>query len=227
MAGLEQFQSFIGKFVSLWNQGLDAKLNVESSGGEAWIQLQVGLGEAKVPEQDQDQEGNVHLAGPARQRRRQRRAEGRTQKAEKVKDDIPLEDAAYAHVKEVKNEVKDVTEKVTKIKSSVICDSETTENVVEKKMCSVDFYPTDSVNIEDFKDEIEKYFKKRNDVIENVIDCMIENSGKRVKLRAVVKIRFAWTGFFNDPGENYGDLLGVRTVRHGCKNLSQCDPAPS
>ena len=42
MAGLEQFHSFIG---SLCHQGLDAKLNVELSGGEAWIKLRLGLEE--------------------------------------------------------------------------------------------------------------------------------------------------------------------------------------
>ena len=37
-------------------------------------------------------------------------------------------------------------------------------------MCSLELYPADSVNIEDFRDEIERYFKKTTDIIENVID---------------------------------------------------------
>ena len=70
------------------------------------------------------------------------------------------------------------------------------------------------------------YFKGRKDVIEQVIDSKVEDCGRRVKLRSLVKIRFAWTSFFDDPARNYSDLPGVRTVRHGCGNLSQCDPAP-
>ena len=74
MAGLTQFNSFIGKFVSLWQQGLDARLSVNSSAGQAWIQLHVGLGDAHRPQQ-QEPQGHVRVPGPARLRRQQRRAE--------------------------------------------------------------------------------------------------------------------------------------------------------
>ena len=104
---------------------------------------------------------------------------------------------------------------------------EVAEKVTEKKMCSVDFYPKDLNKIEEFRESIETYFKGRKDVIEEVIESRTEDFGRKVKLRSVVKMRFPWTSFFNDPGNNYSDFLGIRTVRHACGNLSQCDPAPS
>ena len=55
--------------------------------------------------------------------------------------------------------------------------SEVAEKVIDKKMCSVDFYPIDLNKIEEFREDIETYFKGRNDVIEEVIDSRIEDSG--------------------------------------------------
>ena len=101
------------------------------------------------------------------------------------------------------------------------------EKVTEKKMCSVDFYPKDLEKMENFRKDIEDYFKERKDIIEEVIDTHIVDFGRKVRLRSLVKIRFAWVNFFNDPAKNYSDLLGIQTVRHGCRNLSDCDPAPS
>ena len=67
MAGLGQFHSFIGKFVSLWQNGLDANLSVNSRGGEAWINLHVGLGQAHLPHQQEP--GHVRFPGPSRLKR--------------------------------------------------------------------------------------------------------------------------------------------------------------
>ena len=87
MAGLTQFQSFVGKFVSLWQQGLDARLNVNCSAGQAWVQLHVGLVDAHGPQQ-QEPQGHVRVPGPACLRRRQRRAEERRKEAEKAKEEV-------------------------------------------------------------------------------------------------------------------------------------------
>ena len=91
--GLTQFQSFIGKFLSLWQQGLDARLRVNTSAGQAWIQLHVGLGDAHRPQQ-QEPQGHVRVPGPARLRRRQRRAEDRRQEAEKAKEKKSIKEAS-------------------------------------------------------------------------------------------------------------------------------------
>ena len=43
MASLVQINSFIGKFVNLWQNGYEANLNFKTSAGKADISLQVGL----------------------------------------------------------------------------------------------------------------------------------------------------------------------------------------
>ena len=201
---------------------------MNANAGQAWMQIKIGLGEA----QHQEPQGHACVPGPAQLRRRQRREENRRQEAEKAKEDtagkeVPIEKA-------VPN-VAAKNDNVTKLNDEICTDayyfkkvsSEVAEKVIEKKMCSVDFYPKDLNKIEEFREDIETYFKGRKDVIEEVIDSRIEDFGRRVKLRTVVKMRFTWTSFFNDPAKNYSDLLGIQTVRHGCENLSQCDPAPS
>ena len=44
MAGLVEMNSFIGKFVNLWQSGCDASLKIESSAGKASVVLQLHLG---------------------------------------------------------------------------------------------------------------------------------------------------------------------------------------
>ena len=78
MAGLREFNSFVGKFINLWLSGLDADLRVSSKAGEATINLQVGLGHALHL-----QHHHVKEPGPSRLRRRERRAGVRI-KAEKL-----------------------------------------------------------------------------------------------------------------------------------------------
>ena len=72
MAGLEQIHSFVGKFVSLWQLGLDANLHLNTKAGEAHVNLIVGLGQAPLPPH---QAPNLPRAfRPSRMRRRERRA---------------------------------------------------------------------------------------------------------------------------------------------------------
>ena len=70
---------------------------------------------------------------------------------------------------------------------------------------------------------VEKYFENRKDVIERVIKCEVVNYGSNVKLVVEMKGKRGWINFFFDPEENYGDCKGVRTLRHACKDLSNCD----
>ena len=232
--------------MSLWQDGLNAKLSVNSRAGEAWINLQVGLGEAhsqvaQVP-------GHVRVPGPSRLRRRQRRADSRqrhaAEKADGNDEPVAVQIASTEKVDVVCDVLADTVidtkdaaaEQAGEVVQDEICTdaeyagkpSELIEKVKTfgKKMCSVEFYPEHNDNIHEFKEIVENYFKKRIDVIEKVIDCKIEDCGRRVKMRSIVKIRFGWTSFFNDPKRNFSDLIGLRTVRHGCGNLSQCDPAP-
>lgn len=70
MAGLRELNSFIGKFVSLWQTGYEAHLHLNSLAGQAQVSLQVGLGQAQLPH-------HRHVPGPSRARRRERRAVAR------------------------------------------------------------------------------------------------------------------------------------------------------
>lgn len=76
MADLMEFNSFVSKFVNLWQNGLEANLHVNSEAGEAFINLQVGLGQV-LPFQHRQ-------PGPSRLRCRQRRAESRSRAAEEA-----------------------------------------------------------------------------------------------------------------------------------------------
>ena len=80
MAGPQELNSFYLKFVNLWKSGSNAKLFVETFDGEAFVNLQVGLGQA------QPQPGVfAHRGGgPAKQRRRERREAARSRAAEEA-----------------------------------------------------------------------------------------------------------------------------------------------
>ena len=95
----------------------------------------------------------------------------------------------------------------------------------EKSICTVDFYPIKYKldRLEEFRGKIEDYFRNRKDVIKQVIKCEVVNYGNNVRLVTEVKVKRGWIFFFCDPEENYPDLEGVRTVRHECQDLSNCD----
>ena len=50
--------------------------------------------------------------------------------------------------------------------------------------------------LEGFRSSIEDYFKKRTDVIEQVIKCEVENYGNNVKLVTKMKMKRGWIFFF-------------------------------
>ena len=101
MAGLDDMNNFVNKFVSLWKAGKNASLKVESKSGRASVMLELDLGfphppPSHAPPQQHHQKVNV---GAARVRRHERRAAGR-QEAEKQTAEIQeaerhaVEDAA-------------------------------------------------------------------------------------------------------------------------------------
>ena len=71
MAGIQEFDSFVNKFRNLWKACHTVSLKVETHAGEAWFELDVGLG---VPHPVQ---GQHQHHGNARQRRREKRAAAR------------------------------------------------------------------------------------------------------------------------------------------------------
>ena len=120
------------------------------------------------------------------------------------------------------------TENTDLIVNDEVCDdqeneSDLLENEV-KSLCSIELYPV-KYNLDDLKglrDKVEEYFENRTDVVKRVVKCEVENYGNNLKLVTEVNLKRGWAFFFNDPEGNYGDLDGVRTVRHSCQDLSNC-----
>ena len=81
MAGQSELDQFIRKFVSLWQSGWEVSLHMESRAGKAFVNLQLGLGQAQQHSGKSDHVG-VHRGGsPSKQRRRDRREADREAKA--------------------------------------------------------------------------------------------------------------------------------------------------
>ena len=91
-------------------------------------------------------------------------------------------------------------------------------------LCSIEVYPAkyNLDRLEGFRNKVMEYFEKRTDVVKRVVKCEVENHGNNVKLVTEVNLKRDWAFFFNDPEGNYGDLDGVRTIRHFCQGLSNC-----
>ena len=108
MASHFELESFVRKFVNLWKSGCDAKLNIESEGGRAFVNLRVGLGDGHPGHHDRVERHRG--GGPAKQRRRERRESERRVAAEKaVENPQNLKDAVEETIVKI-----EVAEEVTK-----------------------------------------------------------------------------------------------------------------
>ena len=92
MAGLSELNSFVGKFLNLWQSGFDASLHLKTCDGKATVNLQVGLGKAPSPPPTPHR----RVPGPSRQRRSMRRAMARKSAEEAVADEQAKKDAEEA-----------------------------------------------------------------------------------------------------------------------------------
>ena len=120
MAELREFHSFVTKFVNLWKNGFEASLCVNSKAGDANINLQVGLGQAQLPEDLHHQ----RQPGPSRVRRRERRADARL-KAEQASSKVAAAEEAAAEIKPLIATVD--TAKVPDVTAAEEASEETTE----------------------------------------------------------------------------------------------------
>ena len=82
MAGLVEINSFVGKFVSLWQSGRDANLKLESKAGKAFVSLEVVIECPQYPLQPQHYQAPLREVRAAQVRRRQKRAAARKAGAE-------------------------------------------------------------------------------------------------------------------------------------------------
>jgi hypothetical protein len=101
MAGPDELDSFVRKFRTLWQSGRNAKLVVETEAGHAFVNLQVGLGQAQ-PEQPVWHGGRG--GSPSKQRRLETRAEERREVAAAAAE---LEKAEAENVSKSQNTVTD------------------------------------------------------------------------------------------------------------------------
>ena len=70
--------TFVEQFTNLWKSGYEAHLDAHTYAGEAWVHLHVRLGQAQVNHLNSSLSRNRN--GPARERRRSRRAAERATK---------------------------------------------------------------------------------------------------------------------------------------------------
>ena len=102
------------------------------------------------------------------------------------------------------------------------------EKNILRKVCSVNIYPEDESDIETkFKESVSNYFEKE-DNIEKVLNCEPDFYGRYVNLKVLMKagIPRGWLGYLNDPRGMYPELQGIRSVRHACKDVANCDDEP-
>ena len=114
MAGLQEINSFVNKFVSLCNRGIKAKLSMETEAGKVSVDLHATLGPCHVPEYPD----GGHRVGGSRLRRRERRAAARQ--------------LAGAEQVAQSGEVREKTEEAVKAAQEVVTAEEANESVVEE-----------------------------------------------------------------------------------------------
>ena len=144
MAGLPQLNSFVSKFLNLWQSGCDASLHLETHAGKATVHLQVGLGHAPPPSAPPSSHRRV--PGPSRQRRTQRRALARAHAEEaRAKSDAE-------NVEEAKSDAENVEEANEAAEGAVEIDvaakattddvtaANATESEVNDEFCPNDVY---------------------------------------------------------------------------------------
>ena len=128
MAGQDELDKFVKKFVSLWQAGFEATLHVETTAGNAVVNLQVGLGQAKQVHGGVSQNGASGGGGrggsPSRQRRRQRREAERekVKAAEEVEGNVDQEEELAKEEKPSdESESADILQYELKIDAHVDC----------------------------------------------------------------------------------------------------------
>ena len=231
------------EFARIWRSGKKCKLNLSCDGGVGELHLVAGLGaadERHFPPQDIQQQRRKKT--PSQLRREERRRKERqskeaenkavqaSQEAENNRD-IVTEEATKEENTDAKEEDPTivtggkVVEETIDVRDEFCSDSEFLGTKVENvKMCSVQIFPENNMQIKQFRETVENYFNSRKDIIEKVLECKIENLRSNIRLVSIVKIRKVWINFFNDPRGKYGDLQGVGRVLHDCRDLSNCDP---
>ena len=200
--GLHELDSFVKKFVSLWRSGCEANLQVQSRAGNAYVNLQLGLGQADVHVYPPAAGvGGCRGGGPARQRRRTRREAERQSRSDaeqadgvfienrndiKAKsteevNDIVSKESIEVNIAETTLEIDEIGHEIEKVP-----EKEESERVVEEE---TEIIVNNALEIEEIKCEVEKVPEK--EVSEKVVEEDTENivdNAKEVTDTAAVAI---------------------------------------
>ena len=118
--------TFVEQFTNLWKSGCEAHLDAHTYAGEAWVHLHVRLGQAQVNHLNSSLSRNRN--GPARERRRSRRA---AERATKTSNSSILPSAEEAASKVIVSNEPPVTEPEL-VKNNYVKKTESEVDATEK-----------------------------------------------------------------------------------------------
>ena len=158
-----EIDSFVMKFKNLWRAGRNASLTIKANAGKALVNLSVEL--EHHADCDHPQHVNLHNGsrnGPARQRRRQKRAA--TREAEAVEKAVTEHDVAVKVIVDGKDTVNPNIAEEAK--------AEATENIIEEvidEFCSDEEYSRkEEESSEIFKLIFNDSCKNENEILEEI-----------------------------------------------------------
>ena len=150
---MSEIDNFIVKFKNLLNAGRNATLTIQTEAGKAEVNLYVYLGDVHLPPDQQHYHSQVYRNGPARQRRRNRRAEARRETS--------LAEEAAVEKSAVDEESADVTENGEPL--NVPKENCTTEEVCDE-LCPDEDY-----------EEVEKLTNENSDIFRVIVSDPTSN----------------------------------------------------
>ena len=128
-AGPNELQSFVNKFINLWQSGCEASLVLETKAGNAYVNLKLGLGQAPIPPYAG---GHGHRGGgPARQRRSAKREAERQAR-------VIAEQAVTAMAENARSKVQAEKADLIEAEKAVIFNSEQKEAEHEEEISEKD-----------------------------------------------------------------------------------------
>ena len=170
----QEINSFILKFKNLWRAGKNANLTIKSLAGKAHVSLNVELDDNPA-DLDQHQHGKLRNGsrnGPARQRRRLRRAAA--PQAEKAEEAVTEEEAENATVDKESTEISSVAVKAIVNQTT----SATTDNVMGDlvdEFCSEEEYTTEiEEHLETFEVIYHDSGKSENEILNETKNFLIQ-----------------------------------------------------
>ena len=202
MAGLSDVNSFVGKFLNLWQSGRDASLHLKTCDGKATINLQLGLGQVPPPPFSQPPPRHVP-AGPSRQRRTQRRALAREQ-AEQAQAKTNVEEVAENANEEVGKDESESAEIATDVVEHI---NSATEEVTVVDEVTPEQAAAEEVDdlLKETNETLNKDIIIRDNTIEELNDKLRNLSNENLELKnSIMVTQMFYDGFRDEMREKFG-----------------------